>query len=72
MVATEDILSGEELACIPRSSLLCARNSGLATVMERDKTLMKQLAEVSSWVPLLITLMYEWAKNSAKVNMIFQ
>lgn len=72
MVATEDISSGEELAHIPRCSLLCARNSDLAATMERDKKLMKQLVRVSSWVPLLITLVYEWSKNNAKVNMTFQ
>ena len=64
MVASEDISCGEELVRIPRCSVLCARNSDLATTMEKDKKLMKQLAEVSSWVPLLITLVYEWAKNS--------
>lgn len=64
MVASEDIYSGEELARIPRCSVLCARNSDLATTMEEDIKLMKQLEEVSSWVPLLITLVYEWAKNS--------
>lgn len=69
MVATEDVQSGEELAHIPQSSLLCARNSDLAATMEKDKKLMKQLAEVSSWVPLLITLVYEWSKSNIKVNL---
>lgn len=69
MVATEDVHSGEELAHIPQRSLLCARNSDLAATMEKDKKLMKQLAGVSSWVPLLITLVYEWSKINTKVRL---
>ena len=69
MVATEDVHSGEELAHIPQCSLLCARNSDLSATMEKDKKLMRQLEGVSSWVPLLITLVYEWSKSNTKVNL---
>ena len=62
MVASSAVSVGEQLAYIPRGTLLCAKNSSISQVMVEDEQFMKQLESASSWVPLLTALVYEWSK----------
>ena len=65
VVAKEAIYPGEILAHIPRTAILTASTSCVSHVIKSDNDLCSHLPNTSSWVPLLIALIGEYAQ---KVN----
>lgn len=63
VVATDRIAAGEELAVIPRSALLTASTGVATSAIASDSELLDQLEGNSSWVPLLLTLIAEYAQK---------
>ncbi|KAL5016620.1 hypothetical protein ScPMuIL_006209 [Solemya velum] len=63
MMATEDIAMGECLFKIPRQHLLTPHTSSLDQTL---KTELLCLESGSGWVPLLVSLMYEYTKPTSK------
>ena len=59
MMARKQIPEGTCLAKIPRTAVLCCRNSKLHKIINRDKELFSQLPQLTSWLPLILTLLYE-------------
>lgn len=59
MIARRPIAEGTCLAKIPRTALLCCSNSNLEKVIKCDEELYPQLPQVTSWLPLILTLLYE-------------
>ncbi|XP_046360265.1 N-lysine methyltransferase setd6-like [Haliotis cracherodii] len=57
MVAVADIEKGETLFVIPRKMLLTPSTCGIAKLLEEGSA---ELQSSSGWIPLLITLMYEY------------
>ncbi|KAL4240291.1 N-lysine methyltransferase setd6 [Mactra antiquata] len=62
MLATDDISKGEVLFQIPRKCLLTPDNCALADCYKKDKDLIQCS---SGWVPLLLSLMYEYNNPSS-------
>ncbi|ELT98776.1 hypothetical protein CAPTEDRAFT_151537 [Capitella teleta] len=63
MVATSDISQGDTIFEIPRSLLLTPQNSTIGVLLNEEAD---SLQEASRWVPLLITLMYEYTSPSSR------
>ena len=59
MIARKPIAEGTCLAKIPRSAVLCCRNSKLHKIIKCDEELFSQLPQLTSWLPLILTLLYE-------------
>ncbi|KAM3869799.1 N-lysine methyltransferase setd6 [Diretmus argenteus] len=57
MLAKEDIEEGEVLFTIPRSVLLHQGTTKVSALLEQEKA---SLVNSSGWVPLLLTLLYEY------------
>ncbi|XP_033095988.1 N-lysine methyltransferase setd6-like [Anneissia japonica] len=57
MIAIDGLAPGEELFRIPRSVIICPQTSAVSKTLEQNQD---KLKSDSGWVPLLITLMYEY------------
>ena len=68
MVATREIAAGERLAVIPRSALLSCSGGSMSDVVASDSRLQQQLSGLSSWLPLLITLMAEQGRGVSRAG----
>ncbi|XP_029991533.1 N-lysine methyltransferase setd6 isoform X2 [Sphaeramia orbicularis] len=62
MLAKEDIEEGEVLFTIPRSALLHQGTTQISALLEREK---RTLQSSSGWVPLLLTLLYEYTSTQS-------
>lgn len=70
MIARSPIAEGTCLAKIPRSAVLCCGNSKLHEIIKCDEELYSQLPELTSWLPLILTLLYEQDKKVLFSNYI--
>ena len=59
MVARRSIAEGTCLAKIPRTAVLSCTNSELHKIIKCDKKISTQLPQLTSWLPLILTLLYE-------------
>lgn len=63
MIARKPIAEGTCLAKIPRAAILCCSNSELHEIIKSDDELYSQLPQLTSWLPLILTLLYEQDKK---------
>jgi len=63
MVARRPITEGTWLAKIPRTAVLCCGNSRMCGTLKCDGDLYPQLSELTSWLPLILSLLYEQDKK---------
>lgn len=59
MVARRSIAEGTCLAKIPRTAVLSCTNSELHEIIKCDKNISTRLPQLTSWLPLILTLLYE-------------
>ncbi|XP_070829223.1 N-lysine methyltransferase setd6 [Chaetodon trifascialis] len=62
MLAKDDIEKGEVLFTIPRSALLHQGTTRVSALLEKESS---SLESSSGWVPLLLTLMYEYMSSES-------
>ncbi|XP_065910057.1 N-lysine methyltransferase setd6-like [Dysidea avara] len=65
MIARRPITEGTWLAKIPRTAVLCCSNSKLSRTLQYDSDLCPQLPELTSWLPLILSLLYEQDKQDS-------
>jgi len=59
MIARRPIAEGTCLAKIPRTAVLSCCNSKLHEIIKCDGEFCAQLPQLTSWLPLILTLLYE-------------
>ena len=59
MIARRPIAEGTCLAKIPRTAVLSCANSELHKIIKCDKKISTKLPKLTSWLPLILTLLYE-------------
>jgi len=67
MVAKRPIAEGTCLAKIPRTAVLCCSNNRLHKIIKSDEELYSQLPHLTTWLPLILTLLYEQDKKVEKL-----
>ena len=63
MIARRPIAEGTCLAKIPRTAVLSCSNSKLRDIIKCDKQFCTQLPQLTSWLPLILTLLYEQGRE---------
>ena len=65
VVATDSIKEGEELALIPRPSVLTAVGGVAAGTIREDVHFQSQVDQMTPWIPLLIAMTAEYAQDAS-------
>ncbi|XP_071789506.1 N-lysine methyltransferase setd6-like [Asterias amurensis] len=63
MIAEDDIQKGETLFNVPRDALLHPATCSISSILKKGEV---KLNSASGWVPLLLSLMYEYTNSESK------
>ncbi|XP_069510695.1 N-lysine methyltransferase SETD6 [Ambystoma mexicanum] len=63
MLAQGNLSAGELLFLVPRSALLSQYTTSISSVLQKEKS---SLASDSGWVPLLLSLLYEYTNSASR------